>query len=113
MSAPEEGGSLYDQFSGNQAPEQPKRLVREVGWQSAEKVNERYRDSLPDHVKESMTVTQADHSYYAFTRFAFGHPVRDNFEQQVNKQFGVLEKDFNFKQKREQYILLYREIMNQ
>lgn len=100
-----------EMFDTHEAPviEKKAPLVREPGWQAAN--NERFKQDLPDHVRDAMTVTQGDHSYYAFTRFAFGHPVRDNFEQSVNKQFGKLEKGFDFKLERERYINLYREMM--
>jgi hypothetical protein len=114
----EDSSSLYD-FVGQDhtAPTTPpkKKLVREQNWQSAEKVNERYLDSQPEHVKNAMTVTQDDHGYYGFTRFVFGHPPRDNFESQVNKahveKFGKLLPGFNFIPEREKYIKFYRELM--
>lgn len=108
----EDSSSMYDFMSSDhEAPviEQKEKPVREVNWQSSN--NERFKQDLPDHVRDAMTVTQTDMSYYAFTRFAFGHPVRDNFEQSVNKQFGKLEKGFDFKLMRERYINLYREMM--
>ena len=115
----EESGTMYDFMSdGHVAPEQPEKGItivdrstpkREVNWQSAN--NERFKRDLPGHVKDAMTVTQTDQSYYAFQRFAFGHPVRDNFEQQVNARFGKLEKDFDFRLERERYMKLYRELM--
>jgi hypothetical protein len=109
----DDNSSLYDQFSSHEAPaiEQKAPLVREPGWQASN--NERFKRDLPQHVQDSMTVTQADHSYYAFNRFAFGHPVRDDFEQSVNKQFGKLEKVFNFKLERDKYRSLYRNLMGE
>jgi hypothetical protein len=132
----EESSSMYDFVpSSHQAPqatekpvregdnyipkapvaEQKAPLVREVNWQSAEKVNERYKDSLPDHVKESMTVTQKDFSYYAFQRFIFRHPPRDNFESQINiahkERFGVMASGFVFQEERDKYIKFYRSMM--
>jgi hypothetical protein len=107
------GGSFYDDFAGNEAPMADKPLVREPGWQASN--NERFKKDLPDHVSDAMTVTQADHSYYAFTRFAFGHPPRDNFESQVNKahknQFGDLVKGFVFPVERDKYMKFYRGMM--
>ena len=106
----DDSGSLYDQFSEHKAPaiEKP---VREVNWQSSN--NERFKRDLPDHVRDAMTVTQKDHSYYAFQRFAFGHPVRDSFEQGVNKQFGKLEEGFDFRLARNEYQKVYRNLMGE
>lgn len=108
----EDNGSLYDQFSSHDAPTPHKKpLVREQNWQSAEEVNKRYKENLPAHVKEAMTVTQKDLSYYAFNRFALGHPVRDSFEHEVNKLFGKLTQPFDFKLERAKYIKLYKQHM--
>lgn len=110
---------FLEMFDNHVAPAIEKKapLVREVGWQSAEKANERYRENLPDHIKDAMTITQADHSYYAFTRFALNHPVRDNFESAVNKAYkeevGELQKGFNFPVEREKYINFYRKMMGE
>jgi len=116
MIKPEESGSMYDFMSSDhEAPviEKKAPLVREQNWQSAN--NERFKQDLPDHVRDAMTVTQTDMSYYAFNRFAFGHPVRDNFEQGVNKaykeQVGELQKGFIFIDERNKYQSFYRQMM--
>jgi hypothetical protein len=114
----EESSSMYDFMEGDyQAPvataSAPReKLVREAGWQSAEEVNKRYRDSLPDHVKESMTVTQKDHSYYAFQRYIFMHPPRDNFEADVNSKHTRPVGEFDFQVERQRYVDFYRSMMN-
>jgi len=111
----EKGSSFYDDFAGNEAPTVERKEIpkREVNWQSAN--NERFKKDLPDHVRDAMTVTQKDHSYYAFTRFAFGHPVRDSFESSVNKAYkekiGELPKGFDFVVERELYIKFYQSMM--
>jgi hypothetical protein len=109
----EDSSSMYDFMSADHEAPIAEPLVREVNWQSSN--NERFKRDLPDHVKESMKVTQKDLSYYAFSRFAFGHPVVDNFESTVNKAYkqkiGELEKGFIFIVEREKYIKFYRELM--
>jgi hypothetical protein len=108
--------SFYSQFGDSPAPEAPQPKVREVNWQANREDNSKpYVNSMPNHVKEAMTITQKDLSYYAFSRLAFGHPVADSFEQSVNQAYkdkiGELEKGFIFIVEREKYIKFYKLMM--
>jgi hypothetical protein len=118
----EEGGSFYDAFGDDYvAPpmenyqgetiEKKAPLVREQNWQSAN--NERFKQDLPDHVREAMTVTQKDYSYYEFDNLAFNRNPRDNFGAKVNQAFGKLEKGFVFKDEKARYQKLYKQLLGE
>ena len=113
MIKPEQGGSFYDDFADNEAPViEQKPLVREVGWQSPKKVNERYRDSLPDHVKDSMRSEQKDESSAGYWRMFTAQNPDGSFEQSVNLRFGGREAIGGmFREKKIEYVNLYREMM--
>ncbi len=104
-------GSIYDFVDSEfKAPEVESK--RAVGWQANRADNTKpYVNNQPSHVTEAMAIVQEDLGYYAYQRFAFNHPVRDAFEQEVNKAFGKLIPLFNFQEQREKYIILYKQHM--
>ena len=106
-------GSLYDQFSGHEAPavEPREPLEREVNWQSSN--NERFKRDLPDHVRDAMSTEQKDNSYYEFDNMVFGRNPKDSFGKSVNRTFGGLTKGFDFREEKKRYITLYRKLMHE
>jgi len=115
----EDSGSLYDQFNKvdtRDLPAQPEikpAPVREANWQAnrADMSKPYNNKEMPEHAKEAMNIAQVDHSYYAFTRFMFGHPVRDTFEAEVNKLYVKPVGEFSFTTERGKYVEFYRSRM--
>ena len=111
----EQGGSMYDFIdNSHEAPviEQKAPLVREQNWQSSN--NERFKRDLPDHVKDAMNTEQKDESSMGFWRMFTNQNPKGSFEQSVNIRFGGREAIGElFREKKAEYITLYRQIMGE
>lgn len=108
-----ESGSLYDQFAGAEAPQQP---VREENWQANRASGSNKYDNnngQPPRVKEAMRIEQKDNSLYAFGDYVFHRNPKSEFDRTVNIAFGAYNHDEKYKQQRDKYIVLYRQMMDE
>ncbi len=105
-----DNGSIYDFVDSEfKAPEVESK--RAVGWQANRADNTKPYVNTSKQAIEATRIEQKDYSYYEFDNMIFRRNPRDAFGAKVNKEFGVLTEKFDFKQEKQRYIELYRELM--
>ena len=105
-----DNGSLYDQFSENEAPT----FNTETPHANRKNMSEPYINNNPK-VREAMQTVQKDLSYYAWWRFISHRQPHNEFEQSVNIEFrannGTVDGK-NFDDMRAKYIATYKRMLN-